>query len=413
MIQTIKRITKKNQHMILSRIEHQKNDLSYIKGQKRILFNPIFEGHIENFIGIAQMPIGLMGPIKVNGDYAQGEYFVPLATTEGTLVASYNRGAAVITASGGAKVVCLSDQIYRTPGFVFQNLTQAHMFGEWCQACLESIRSVAYSTSGHIDLKSMRVIIEGNYVFLELSYYTGDAAGQNMVTVATQAVVEFIKELSPVPFKKAYVESNMSGDKKATYLAHINGRGKRLVAEILISRDIVRQLLHVSPEDIVEYYQLTQVAAQRAGAMGTQAHYANGLAAMFIACGQDVACVAESANGNTRASIAEDGQLYVSVSLPNMVVGTVGGGTYLPTQRECLEIMGCFGDNSARKFAEICACVCLAGEISIAAAIAGGHFASAHRKHGRAKLKQIQPIKPNIERKIQHHDELAHNLFLL
>jgi len=343
--------------------------------------------YIENYIGMVQIPVGLMGPIDIQGKYAKGKFFVPMATTEGALVASYTRGARVISAAGGVHVSCLSDQMSRIPGFVLKNLSDARILADWCQSNIESLRKVASSTSGYIDLINVRCHVEGHYMFLDLSFTTAEAAGQNMVTFGADAVCRFIEKTTPVKIKKWYIESNLSSDKKPSFYNQINGRGKRVTAEITIPRQIVRKLLHCKPEDIFNYSQMAHIASMRSGAMGSQGHFSNAIAAIFIACGQDVACVAESSSGYSTSAVTDDEDLYVSVTLPNLVVGTVGGGTALPNQREYLDSMGCSGTNSARKLAEICAAVVLAGEISIASAIVADHFTRAHLKYGRRKRK--------------------------
>jgi hydroxymethylglutaryl-CoA reductase (NADPH) len=171
----------------------------------------------------------------------------------------------------------------------------------------------------------------------------------------------------------------MSGDKKATALSFHNTRGKRVTAEVRLPMEVCTGILKASPRDIYEAWKISMVASLQSGAIGSQSHFANGLTALFIATGQDAACIAEAAVGITEYSLEEDGSLTANVCLPNLVVGTVGGGTGLPTQRECLEFLGCYGEGKAAKFAEICAGLVVAGELSITAAIAAGHFAQAHK----------------------------------
>ena len=190
---------------------------------------------------------------------------------------------------------------------------------------------------------------------------------------------------SPVKPQTWFVESNMSGDKKATHLSFQSTRGKKVIADVTISKELVSKYLHTEPEQIFKYWQMAIVGSLQSGSIGMQGHYANALAAIFIACGQDAACVSEASVGVTRMDVTKDGDFYVSISLPNLIVGTVGGGTHLPTARESLELLGCYGAGGARKFAEICAATVLAGEVSIAGALASGEFSSAHQAFGRAK----------------------------
>jgi hydroxymethylglutaryl-CoA reductase (NADPH) len=214
-------------------------------------------------------------------------------------------------------------------------------------------------------------------------FETGDAAGQNMVTIATDALCRDLVARAPVKPEHWYVEGNLSGDKKATMLAFLTARGKKVVAETVVARSLLKRVLHVTPEDMVRYWQVSVLGGAQSGSIGVQGHYANALAALFIACGQDAACVAEASVGVTRMDVTAEGALYVSVSLPNLIVGTVGGGTHLSTARECLAMMDCLGADRARKFAEICAATALSGEISIIAALSAGEFASAHARYGR------------------------------
>ena len=367
----------------LAILQHQGITLDYVSGKKGIGDVGIFRGNIENFVGMAQVPLGVIGPLRINGAYALGDFYVPMATTEGALIASYNRGAKVTSLSGGARVLCLTERVSRAPGFIFNNLIEAGQFVIWVVQRFKDLRSRVKSTTGHGLLEDIRVTIDGNQVYLNFEYTTGDAAGQNMVTIATDALCQAIVTDSPVKPKHWFIESNMAGDKKATALSYLFVRGKKVTAEAAIPRTLVQERLHTTPEMIMECWKMSIVGGVQSGSIGVQGHYANGLAALFIACGQDVACVSEASVGITRVNVMERGDLYVSVTLPNLIVGTVGGGTDLPTQRECLEMLGCKGDGTARKFAEICAATVLAGEISIMGAIASGQFTQAHIKYGR------------------------------
>jgi hydroxymethylglutaryl-CoA reductase (NADPH) len=232
-------------------------------------------------------------------------------------------------------------------------------------------------------LKDIRTTLTGKEVFLHFDFSTGDAAGQNMVTLATDAVCRaLLAKISIVPVQW-YIEGNMSGDKKATGLAFTSVRGKKVVADITVPKDIVREVLLATPDEIHRYWEVAVVGGLQSASTGMQGHYANALAALFMACGQDVACIGEAAVGVTRMDVTHDGDLYTSVTLPNLIVGTVGGGTHLPTARECLAMIGCVGEGTASKFAEICAAVTLAGELSICSALAKGHFSQAHAALGR------------------------------
>ncbi len=376
-------LSREAQEKRLAILEKQGITFEYLKGKKRIDDPSIFQDNIENFIGIAQLPVGLIGPLRINGVYANGDFYVPLATSEGALIASYNRGARVVSLSGGVRVVCLTERVSRAPGFIFKDLVEAGEFIVWVVRNFEDLKKEAKKTTTHGQLEDMKVTLEGNHVFLNFEYTTGDAAGQNMVTIATDAICRFIAAECPVKPRHWFIESNMSGDKKATAMSYLYVRGKKVIAEAVIPRRLVTRILHTTPEIMMEYWKMSFVGGVQTGSIGVQGHYANGLAAMFIACGQDAACVAEASIGITRIDLVDKGDLYVSVSLPNLIVGTVGGGTDLPTQRECLQMLGCKGEGTARKFAEVCAAVALAGEISIMGALAAGQFTQAHVRYGR------------------------------
>lgn len=341
------------------------------------------QGNIENYIGMAQVPIGVAGPLLINGTSAKGQYYVPLATTEGALVASYGRGMKICTQNGGVTSVCISEGVQRCPYFQFHSISEVGLFVQWVIGQRSVFDILVEQRSKHAKLEDISVGIEGNGVILSFQFQTGDAAGQNMVTFCTDALCDFIVENSPVSVKKWYLESNYAGDKKATWKAFQEVRGKKVTAEIRLSRKSVEHVLKTTPELMVDYWRSSTLAALQSGTVGAQGHVANGLTAIFLACGQDVACVSEASVGVTRMELTNSGDLYVSLTLPNLIVGTIGGGTHLPTQSKCLDLLDCLGDGKAKRFAEVCAAVAIAGEISIAAALASGQFAQAHKSLGR------------------------------
>lgn len=336
-------------------------------------------GNIENFIGYAKLPMAVIGPLRINGSEANGDFYVPMATSEGALAASYHRGANLISHCGGATVMCLTESVSRAPCFAFNNLRETAEFMAWLMPQVESLQEIVRRTSRFCQLLDVRPTIMGKDLYLNFEFTTGDAAGQNMVTIATDAICHDLAERSPVKPQRWYIDGNLSGDKKATMNSFLYTRGKKVVAEVIIPKRLVRRFLHVAPQDIMNFWEVTFVGGSHSGAIGAQGHYANALAALFIACGQDAACVAEAAVGITRMDITNEGDLYVCVSLPNLIVGTVGGGTQLPTANEALAMLGCCEAGTARKFAEICAATVLAGEISITGAIAAGDFTKAHQ----------------------------------
>jgi hydroxymethylglutaryl-CoA reductase (NADPH) len=353
-----------------------------------------YEANVENFIGTVKVPVGVAGPLRVNGLFAQGDYYVPLATTEAALIASYSRGSQVISAAGGCTAILLSEGVSRAPGFAFRDLRECGRFLAWATGQLDQFRATAEATTHHGKLTDLRITVEGNHVYLNFEFTTGDASGQNMVTLATQAICDYIREHCPVEAHYSFVEGNLSGDKKASAQSFLLVRGKKVSAEVLLPAELVQKRLHTTPEQMVNYWRMSALGGVLSGTLGVQGHYANGLAALFLACGQDVACVAESAVGVTRFEVGEGGGLYAAVTLPNIMVGTVGGGTALPSQRACLELLGLSGPGHAAALAEVCAGLCLAGELSIIGALCSGDFSRAHKVLARCRGAARQPGTP-------------------
>ena len=360
-------------------------ELEHLAGKEPFAALSQLEGNIENYIGMSMIPTGIVGPLRVIGSAANGDYYVPLATTEGALVASYHRGAKACNLAGGATSICLVEGVQRTPLFKFNNIAELGQFLIWVLPQMGEFKRITEENSRFAKLTEMKANIEGNHLILTFEYHTGDASGQNMVTLCTDAICRYIIENAPLKPLFWFIESNYSGDKKATALSFNTVRGKKVTTEITVPEKIVNEVLKTTPGAMSEYWKSSTIGAIQSGAIGAQGHYANGLAALFLATGQDVACVSEAAVGVTRMEQTSTGDLYASVTLPNLIVGTVGGGTGLPTQRECLELMDCYGAGKARKYAEICGALVLAGELSIAAALSAGHFSSAHKKFGRKK----------------------------
>jgi hydroxymethylglutaryl-CoA reductase (NADPH) len=336
--------------------------------------------NIEKIIGFAQTPVGIAGPLLVNGKHAKGDFYIPMSTTEGALLMSYQRGIRLITLSGGANTIVVKNSIQRAPVFLLEDIMAAGDFISWCHLHLPELKVVAGSTTRHGRLLGFHSFIFGNAVVLRFEFTTGDAMGMNMITKSVKAICEYISGHYPVI--RYLLESNMAVDKKPGFINMIMGRGKTVTAEAVISNNLVTKYLKTSAEKIVEAYSIQMLGNTNAGVMGCNYHVANGLAAIFLACGQDMANIAESSNGITSFRM-KGNDLYVSVTLPSLVVGTIGGGTSLPTQRECLGIMGCYGRARVLKFTEIIAATILAGEISLAGSIAANDFMEAHEKYGR------------------------------
>jgi hydroxymethylglutaryl-CoA reductase (NADPH) len=331
---------------------------------------------------MAQVPIGLAGPLRVNGMHASGDYYVPLATSEGTLVASYDRGMRLVSHAGGAVCLLTAEHVQRAPGFAFETIADAAHFAVWAVGQVDTFREVAARATRHGRLLELSTQVDGSSVYLIFAYHTGDAAGQNMVTFCTAAICEDLLARAPVQPSYWFLESNLSGDKKATALSFMQTRGRNVTAEVLLPGRLLERGLRTTADRMADYWRMSFVAGVQSGSIGVSGHVANGIAALFLATGQDMACVSEAAVGTTRMEV-RGADLYCSVTLPNLIVGTVGGGTRLPIARECLAILECDGDGMAGRFAEICAAVALAGEISIVGALCAGEFAQAHRELGR------------------------------
>jgi hydroxymethylglutaryl-CoA reductase (NADPH) len=346
-------------------------------------FDPaVTKGNIENFTGVAQVPIGFAGPIRVNGEHAQGDFLVPLATAEGTLVASYNRGIKVLNLSGGVTSTVVGDSMQRAPVFVFDSAREARDFAGWVDEKLPEIREQAEATSSVAKLSYIDKYLSNKLVFLRFNYTTGDAAGQNMVGRATFAACSWILENAD-HIRHFYLESNFATDKKSSQINVMRTRGKRVTAEAVVPRDLLLQHMRVDPETLAYHANIANVGAFLSGANNNGCHSPNGITAMFIATGQDVANVAESSAGVIYTEVTGAGDLYISITIPSLIVATHGGGTALPTQRECLSILGCVGKGKVKKLAEIVAGVVLAGELSLAAAISSLDWVSSHEQYGR------------------------------
>lgn len=346
-------------------------------------FDPhIGKGNIEHFIGVAQVPIGLAGPLKINGEHAQGDFLIPLATSEGTLVASYNRGIKIMNLSGGVTTTVVGDAMQRAPVFVFGNAREARDFVRWVNHNFETIKEQADGTSSVARLQDIDSYLSNKFAFLRFNFHTGDAAGQNMVGRATFAASSWIID-NYAGIQNFYLESNFATDKKASWINIARTRGKRVTAEATVKRDVLIENMRVEPEKLFYHYGVASIGGFMSGVNNNGAHSANGITAMFIATGQDVANVSESSAGLLYCEMTKDGDLYISLTIPSLIVATYGGGVGLATQRECLEMLGCVGKGKVNKLAEIVAAVALAGEISLAAAISSSDWVSSHEKYGR------------------------------
>jgi hydroxymethylglutaryl-CoA reductase (NADPH) len=340
----------------------------------------LMRGNIENPIGVAQVPMGVAGPVLVLGQNAQGLYYVPMATTEGALIRSYERGMVALTKSGGVQTAVLADENQTAPVFFFEDTEQASGFPAWLDQHLAEIREAAGTTTRHGKLLNLKCYQTGRQVIVNFGFRTGDAQGMNMIVRATEAACHWIQARHAGT--QYFLFSGMCGEKRASGFLMSRGKGKRVTAGALLPNDILRLYLHTTAEQMFRLWQATIVGNLQAGAIGYTGHAANGLAAIFIATGQDVANVVNSSCAATIFEPHPQG-LYVSVTLSALSVATVGGGTGLPTPREALRVMDCVGAGKALKMAEIVAATILGGEVSMGAAIASGEFVGAHELYGR------------------------------
>jgi hydroxymethylglutaryl-CoA reductase (NADPH) len=338
-------------------------------------------GNIENPIGAAQVPLGIAGPLVVDGTHANGTFYVPFATTEGALVRSYERGMVMLTRAGGVTARTIVDENVVCPMFSFLTVDDAARFAAAAPGHVDALRAEAESTTTHGHLLRVDARVSGRSVIASFHYNTADAQGMNMIVKATERACEWLVANGVVPRFKIF--SGMSSEKRASGFLFGGGKGKTVVAGARIPTAVLQAYLRITPRQMVELWHDTVIGHLQANAIGFNGHYANGLAAIFIACGQDVANVVNAAVGITDYELTPEDDLYASVTLPSLTVATVGGGTALGTSAECLRMLGCAGATHARKFAEIVASAILAGELSMAGAISSGEFVNAHETYGR------------------------------
>ena len=339
--------------------------------------------NVENMIGVVQIPMGFAGPVKVNGDYAQGEFIIPLATTEGALIASISRGMSVISAAGGARAKVFKDGMTRAPVLRVKGIDHAAEVMAWVDDNPDKIQETVKGTTSHGQLLQIEFFPNGRSLHMRFAFDTGDAMGMNMATIASEAVCKVICENTGA--EMVSVSGNMCTDKKPAAINMIEGRGKTVIAEATIPKELAEEKLHASVKSIVETNtRKNLIGSAMAGSLGFNAHAANMVAALYLATGQDPAQVVEASSAMTVCEEV-DGDLYISVRMPAVEIGTVGGGTKLPAQSEALSMIDCKGADRARKFAELVAVTVLAGELSTLGAQAAGHLGKAHADLGRVK----------------------------
>ncbi|CAM2949866.1 phosphotransferase [Moritella viscosa] len=345
------------------------------------------KSNIEALIGSVEIPLGVAGPLLIRGKHARGLFNAPMATSEGALIASATRGATALSQAGGVNVRVLGQRMYRAPIFVFSDLSSALFFADWVKDHYQELVKQTRQYSNYADLVEVSTELMGRAVHVQFIYETGDAAGQNMTTTCTwqacQWVLDQLKEFENLKLQNFVIDGNTSNDKKVTYHSFLKGRGIRVVAECVLTEDICKKTLKVTPLQLITAYHYILNGAIASGTIGININIANVIAAMFVATGQDIASVHESSIGNLHLELNENNDIYITLQLPSLVVGTVGGGTNLTQQRECLEILGCAGANNSHKLAEIITSFCLALDLSTLSALASDQFARAHEKMGR------------------------------
>ena len=351
----------------------------------------------ENFIGATQIPVGIVGPVSVRGEEIDGEVFVPLATSEAALVASTNRGCSAVRKAGGAKVRVEDVGMTRAPVFRTAGIDETREFVEWIAEHEEDLRRITEQTSEYLKLLDIRPYTFGTTIFLRFRFTSGDAMGMNMATIACdRAVRHFIEPQTGI--ECVALSGNYCVDKKPAAINFHEGRGKRVFAEVLLPRDVLENTLKTNAEGLSEVqYRKNLLGSIASGSAGFNAHFANVLAAFFIATGQDLAHVVEGSMGVTCVEPRDEGSVYVSIFLPAVPLGAVGGGTALNTQREVLAMMGIEADaarpgRAAHRLAEILGATVLAGELSLLSAFTSNDLARAHERLGRGKLPPGGPL---------------------
>ncbi|QPV65096.1 hydroxymethylglutaryl-CoA reductase (NADPH) [Halosimplex litoreum] len=344
------------------------------------------DSNVENLVGGTQLPVGVAGPVAVHGDAADGDFYLPIATTEGALVASVNRGCSAISAAGGATVRVTKRGMTRAPVFRVDGVAEGAEVAQWVADNEERLADAAEETTSHGRLQSVTPYVVGDSVFLRFSYDTGDANGMNMATIATRAAAELVEAETPASL--VALSGNLCTDKKPAAINSVEGRGHTVTADVTIPREVVEERFGTTPEAIEEANtRKNLIGSAKAGSLGFNAQAANVVAGVFLATGQDEAHVVEGSNCITTVE-ARDDELYASVNLASLQVGTVGGGTDLATQSEMLDVIGFAGGgdpvgSNSDGLAEVIAAGALAGELSLVSALASRHLSSAHEELGR------------------------------
>jgi hydroxymethylglutaryl-CoA reductase (NADPH) len=345
-------------------------------------------GNIESFVGTVEIPVGIAGPLLIRGTGYEEEIFAPIATTEGALVSSVNRGCRALVISGGVTARVLKQRMVRAPLFDCGGIEECLHLKTWIEARWGEIQRRVREHSNHAVLLELDFRIIAPALHVRFVFETGDASGQNMTTLCTWNICQWIlasyAEARPGKIRQFIIDGNLSTDKKASRLSAVHGRGREVVAEAAVPGAVLRRIFNITPASIVRYFQQAMSTGVLTGVHGLNVNVANIIAAIFAATGQDIACVHESSTG--QIYFEERGpDLYISLLLPCLVIGTVGGGVSIGAQKTLLEMMGAYGPGKANRLAEIIASFALALELSTGGALTSGTFAEAHERLGRKK----------------------------
>ena len=375
------------------------------------LISEDIRNNIESSIGSIEIPVGLVGPLLFNDGEHQEYVHGVVGTLEGALVASMNRGAKCLSLCGGFSAHVIHQKMIRTPMFIFEDLNQSIQFKKWVSLNFSRIKKVAESHSNHACLEYIIPYVIGKSVHLKFVYTTGDASGQNMTTACTWHSTLWIQDQftndTAIEIIHFIVEGNGASDKKVSHFSINHGRGIHVVADVHLEEDIIKKVLRTTSDDIVRCFNQSIAMSKIDGMVGYNINVANAIAGIFAATGQDLACIHESSTAVLNVEKTPKG-LYLSLNLPSLVIGTIGGGTHLKKQREALELMHCYGNGKVNRFAKLIVGFALSLEISTYAAIVSGQFAKAHEKLGRNKPNNwlvrseitkdfIQNITPNLD----------------
>jgi len=342
----------------------------------------VAEGNIENLVGYAQVPVGIAGPFTVDTTAGRREVYVPMATTEGAMVASYSRGMRVMNEAGGARARVVAEGLSQHPILVYANSAGALAAAEVTGAngVFDELAEITSGVTSHGRLTEVVTKVIGRRLVLRLVFHTADAIGINMAAHAAELCSAEIARRTGALERYVHGEDV---EKRANARALVEGRGRSVVADVTIPRDVLAARLRVTPEQMAAVARSYATGYAHMGTQNWMVQAANGIAAVMLACGQDIAYVTESSTGFLDLEVTADGALYAGVTLPSLLVGTVGGGSGKGTAAECLDILGVRGSGGANTFAEILGATVLAGDLSLLAAFCTHEFVAAHEKLGR------------------------------